>query len=134
MTTVKTYLVLVSLCLLSTLHSSLLSQTQEQMKEQAKSTLQRMTPEEIDRKVKELGMTREEAIRRAAELNINLEDYLLKPQTTTVAPGGVSTQVVAPTPSQTPIMEIATQGYFIFIRMFPLYPACVRAATPDRAP
>lgn len=109
----KIYFRLSLYCLLFTFYflpftvpSSLLSQTQEQMREQAKSTLQRMTPEEIDRKLKELGITREEAIRRAAELNINLEDYLSKPQTTSVAPGGVSTQAVVPAPTQTPIIRV----------------------------
>ncbi len=38
--------------------------------------LQRMTPEEADRKLKELGLTREEALRRAKELGVNVEDYL----------------------------------------------------------
>jgi polysaccharide export outer membrane protein len=51
-----------------------------QTKAQAESALRRMTPEEIDQKLQELGITRAEAIRRAAELNINLEDYLTQVQ------------------------------------------------------
>src|SRR5512140_679066 len=35
-----------------------------------------MSPDEIDRKIKELGLTREEATRKAAELGISLEQYL----------------------------------------------------------
>jgi polysaccharide biosynthesis/export protein len=52
-----------------------------QTKTQAESALQHMTPEEIDRKLKDLGISREEAINRAAALNINLEDYLKSMQT-----------------------------------------------------
>lgn len=39
-----------------------------------------MTPEEIDRKLREYGISRDEAIRRARELNISLEEFLSKPQ------------------------------------------------------
>ncbi|MBI5473307.1 MAG: SLBB domain-containing protein [Ignavibacteriae bacterium] len=55
------------------------AQTREQIKAQAESRLREMTPEEIDRKLKEYGLTREEAIRRAKELNISLDEFLQKP-------------------------------------------------------
>ena len=61
---------------LSLLTASLPAQTNDQLRSTAESALQRMTPEEIDRKLKEMGITRDEAIRRASELNISLEDYL----------------------------------------------------------
>ena len=47
-----------------------------QTRAEAEQALQSMTPDEIDQKLKEAGITREEAVRRAKELNINLEDYL----------------------------------------------------------
>jgi hypothetical protein len=47
-------------------------QSNEQMKSTAESALQRMSPDEIDRKIKELGLTREEASQKASELNISL--------------------------------------------------------------
>jgi len=59
------------------------SQTNDQIKTEAESALQKMTPDQIDQKLKELGITRDEAIQRAAELNISLEDYLQKKSETT---------------------------------------------------
>ena len=49
-----------------------------QTKAEAEQALQSMTPSEIDQKLKELGITRDEAIQRAKALNINLDDYLSK--------------------------------------------------------
>lgn len=54
------------------------AQTREQLKQQAETKLKEMSPEEIDRKLKEYGISREEAIRRAKELNISLEDFLFR--------------------------------------------------------
>ncbi|MEX2116134.1 MAG: polysaccharide biosynthesis/export family protein, partial [Bacteroidota bacterium] len=59
-----------------------LSQTQEQVR-QAEEALKRMSGEEIDSKLKELGLTRWEAIRRAQDQGITLENYL---QRTDIAP------------------------------------------------
>src|SRR5437763_257364 len=56
---------------------TLLGQSREQVKEQAESQLQRMTPDEIDQKLRDLGISREEATQRAKEYDITLEDYLL---------------------------------------------------------
>ncbi len=53
-----------------------LCQTRAQLKTQAEDRLKEMSPDEIERKLKEYGISREEAIRRAKELNISLEDYL----------------------------------------------------------
>jgi hypothetical protein len=49
-----------------------------QSKLQAETVLGNMTPEEIEKKLKELGITREEAVNRASAFNINLEEYLSK--------------------------------------------------------
>jgi polysaccharide biosynthesis/export protein len=56
------------------------SRASSQTKSQAEAVLKSMTPEEIDKKLKELGITREEAVNRASALNINLEEYLSKTQ------------------------------------------------------
>ncbi len=56
----------------------LFSQTQEQAKAQAEGILQSMTPEQIDKKLQELGLTREEAIQKAKGYGITLEQFLQK--------------------------------------------------------
>jgi polysaccharide export outer membrane protein len=60
----------------------LAAQTRDHVKEQAESQLQRMTPEEIDQKLKELGISREEATARAHDYGISLEDYLFSSRRT----------------------------------------------------
>lgn len=55
------------------------AQTRQQLREQAEARLRTMTPDEIERKLKELGISHDEALRRARELNISLEDYLSRP-------------------------------------------------------
>lgn len=56
--------------------SSGFAQQRQQLKQQAETELGKMTSEEIDRKIKELGMTRSEAAQKASELGISLEQYL----------------------------------------------------------
>jgi polysaccharide biosynthesis/export protein len=56
-----------------------------QTKAQAESVLGSMTPEEIDKKLKELGMSREEAVARAGAIDIDLEEFLRKAQPSTPA-------------------------------------------------
>ena len=72
-----------------------------QTRAEAEQALQSMTPDEIDQKLKELGITREEAIARAKALNINLEDYLSRvPSPTAITPGAIqqdTTGLYAPT-------------------------------------
>lgn len=58
---------------------SLNAQTKAQLKQQAEGRLRDMSPDEIERKLKEYGISREEAVTRAKELNISLEEYLTKP-------------------------------------------------------
>jgi polysaccharide export outer membrane protein len=47
-----------------------------QDRSQAESTIRNMSPDEMDRRLKELGMSKDEAIQRAKENGINVEDYL----------------------------------------------------------
>ncbi len=54
-------------------------QTGQHLREPVETRLQTMKPDEIERKLKELGISREEAIKRAKELNISLEEYLAQP-------------------------------------------------------
>lgn len=65
-------------------------QSKEQIKAEAESQLSKMTPEEIDQKLKDLGITREEAIAKAKEYGISLEDYLSRLR---VVPNPGSTEV-----------------------------------------
>jgi protein involved in polysaccharide export with SLBB domain len=50
----------------------------QEVKQQAEAQLEKMTPEQIDAKIKQLGMTRAEAEAKAKEYGINLETYLAK--------------------------------------------------------
>ena len=75
------------------------AQTNDQVRQQAESQLRQMTPEEIDQKLKELGMTRDEAIARAREYGINLEDYLNRAGRRSTEAPGAATQA-AQTPAQ----------------------------------
>ena len=78
------------------------------MRSSAESALQKMTPEEIERKIKDLGLTKEEATRRAGELNISLDDYLSRktlPTTQVPTVEGTEPQtieVLKPPVAQTP--------------------------------
>ena len=47
--------------------------SKEEVKQQAESRLQKMTPDQIDAKIKSLGMTREEAEAKANAYGIDLE-------------------------------------------------------------
>ncbi len=71
----------------------------------------KMTPEQIKAKLKELGITEEEAIRKAREHNIDLEQYLQQGQKgelkTTEAPAGILPQAT-PTPLAMP--ELKPEG------------------------
>jgi protein involved in polysaccharide export with SLBB domain len=89
----RSYVAGVLVCLLTAFFSQPShAQTRAQIKQQAESKLKEMSPEEIDRKLKEYGITREEAIRRAKELNISLEDFLLKSAAVETSAGGAQSQ------------------------------------------
>lgn len=60
------------------------AQTRAQGRQQVETRLKTMTPDEIDRKLKELGITREEALRQAKNLNISIEEFLSLPVESTV--------------------------------------------------
>ncbi|MBF8249377.1 MAG: sugar transporter [Bacteroidetes bacterium] len=81
-----------------------MSQTRDEIRQQAEQQLKKMTPEEIERKLKELGMSRWEAIRRAQDFGITLEEYLSKTAAPAEAPAAVveAAKVVVPTEKKTP--------------------------------
>lgn len=54
------------------------AQDRDQIRQQAEEQLSKMTPEEIDRKLKEFGLSRWEAINRASDIGLTLEQYLSK--------------------------------------------------------
>jgi protein involved in polysaccharide export with SLBB domain len=60
--------------MMSTMHVA--AQLREQVRQQAESQLRQMTPDEIERALKQRGMTIEEATKRAQSLGILLQDYL----------------------------------------------------------
>ena len=64
------------------------AQSKEQLKQQAEEKLKNLSPEEVDAKLKELGISRWEAIRKAQDLGITLEDFLGKQSTSTETPQG----------------------------------------------
>ncbi len=57
------------------------AQTTDEIRQQAQSQLEQMTPEEIDQKLQQLGITRAEAIQRARDYGISLDEYLSRAQT-----------------------------------------------------
>ena len=59
---------------LPTIHAQSLQK--EEIKQQAEAQLQQMSPEEINAKIKELGMTRQEAEKQAKDLGIDLDAFL----------------------------------------------------------
>lgn len=68
----------VFLTLLSVGPSVVEGQTRDQLRGQAEEALSRMTPEEIERRLKDLGLTTEQATSRARTYGVTLEDYLVR--------------------------------------------------------
>jgi protein involved in polysaccharide export with SLBB domain len=62
--------------LISWVPATVSAQTRDSLKQQAEGQLKQMTPEQIDAKIKELGMTRKEAEAKAEELGIDLSTFL----------------------------------------------------------
>lgn len=58
--------------------AQLMTQTREQVRDQAENQLRQMTPMEIERALKEHGITVEEATKRAQSLGISLQEFLSK--------------------------------------------------------
>lgn len=75
---------------------TIVAQTKEEIKQQAESRLGKMTPDQIDAKIKEYGMTRAEAEAKAQQYGIDLESFLTKYPAPTALP--------AQPPSQTTII------------------------------
>ena len=87
-------------------------QSREQIRSEAETQLRKMTPAEIDQKLKELGMTREDAIARAREYGISLDDYLSRLR---IVPGAESQelpfgQTAGPIRGD-PRLDVAKSGY-----------------------
>jgi protein involved in polysaccharide export with SLBB domain len=97
-------------------------QSKEQVKTQAESALQTMTPEQVDAKIKEAGMTRTEAEAKAKSLGIDLNQYLRAQASQT--PAGAAPLQVSPqgqeqlpeqkkqvTPANVPQSPLALPGF-----------------------
>lgn len=56
--------------------TAVLTQDREQMRAQAEAALRTMSPQEIDRRIREMGMTPDEAATRARAFGLSIEDYL----------------------------------------------------------
>jgi len=108
--------------------------TPEQRAE-AQRQLQIMSPEEIDRKIRELGMTREEAERRAKENGIDLESYLRGQYPTATASSGISPilesgPIAGPTVGSTKVIETITKKKLPTSRGLPYFGYDVFLTTP----
>ena len=84
-----------------------IAQTKEQLKAQAESKLQTMTPAQIDAKLQQLGMSRADAEAKASQYGIDLPSYLDKavPVSQTSVPqqeASHTTVIVAPTMTSAP--------------------------------
>ena len=83
--------------ILTSFLSIVFAQQKEILKQQAESQLQQMTPEQIDKKIKELGLTRVQAEARAKELGIDLQSFLQGQS----KPGSVPVEVTPQAASET---------------------------------
>ncbi len=85
------------------MYGTTLSQTASPAQvKQAEDRLQSMSPDQIDAKIKQLGMTREQAEAKAKEYGIDLESYLVKTGLPTVKEPTTSVNIqVAPQSTQT---------------------------------
>jgi hypothetical protein len=68
----------------------LIAQTKGEIKQQAETQLGKMTPEQIDAKIKQYGMTRAEA--KAQQYGVDLESFLTKYPAPAAAPVQPQTQ------------------------------------------
>jgi len=92
-------------------------EAKEQVKEEAESQLRQMTAEEVERVIKEYGMTVEEATKRAQSFGISLQEYLTRraaakaqsTQTVLFDPR-LSWQLVAPTNTLTDSTNLSKEG------------------------
>ena len=69
-----------------------LAQTKEGIKQQAESQLGKMTPDQIEAKIRQAGFTRAQAEAKAKEYGIDLETYLNRLPASAAAPSKDTTQ------------------------------------------
>ncbi len=69
---------LVIIFLLLVISVCIIAQDKAQVKQEAETKLKTMSPVEIDAKIKEAGMTREQATQKAKEYGVSLEDFMSK--------------------------------------------------------
>lgn len=100
------------------------------MKQQAETQLQSMTPEQIEQKIKELGFTREEAARKAAELGISLEQYLTAANESKPSPSTpVTAQQEQPVP-QPPTAPVVSEPHPVGISGLPYFGYDIFSSVP----
>jgi protein involved in polysaccharide export with SLBB domain len=76
MLTIRPYHAVLLVAILLAAALPAVGQSKEATKQQVESQLKQMSPEEIDRRLKEAGLSYDEASRMAKDLGISLEDYL----------------------------------------------------------
>jgi polysaccharide biosynthesis/export protein len=76
MLTIRPYHAVLVVAILLAAALPAVGQSKEATKQQVESQLKQMSPEEIDRRLKEAGLSYDEASRMAKDLGISLEDYL----------------------------------------------------------
>jgi polysaccharide biosynthesis/export protein len=79
------------------------AQTRDALRQQAEGQLQQMTPEQIDAKIREYGLTREQAESRARDLGIDLSTYLQQQGKVAPSPAVAPLQTMPQTPDATQV-------------------------------
>ena len=104
--------------------------------QKAEATLQTMTPEQIDAKIKELGMTREQAEDKAKEYGIDLNTYLMKGSAPAVNQQQPTVNINVAPQTVTPAQIVPTAQPQAGQAVQPVTPAQTvpTQATPEEAP
>ena len=110
----RSFLAVISVVLVTCFASA---QTQDQIR-QAEEQLKRMSGEEIESKLSELGLTRWEAIRRAQDMGITLETYLQRTDERPIRPDeqssildSVATTRISPGEREKPARQVVIPGF-----------------------
>ena len=111
--------VYVALVLALVLSSPTDAQTQAQV-QQAETQLSKMTPDQIDAKLKELGMSQADAEAKAAQYGIDLQTYLTKYPASSQNQGGSSDSNA---PKQPIVPSITAKGDTTAAAANPVQPA-----------
>ena len=118
-------------------------QSREQLKQQAEQALQTMTPDQIDAKLKELGISRSEAESRAKDLGIDIGSYLArKSAAATAAPAAAILPPDTTQPAPPPVVHVKKDltgpnglkyfGYDVFLTVPPAFePTAVGPVDPE---